>query len=179
MVLRNVLFKSKPSQVTLFFFLLFSWLFNCPVVTLHLSSRLFIFKQYFMHKLVADADGKERSVRKVGRIASCPVKFSYLLYDLGFGIGFQKAVAKKDFSGWSIKWKKTYRLNSILKLMSAVVFSELQTGEIGSVPWQSWIKDSFGHLSLSCFESCKYHLLCHWVKLKKRKLMYFSKQEGV
>jgi len=67
---------------------------------------LFIFKQYFMHKLVADADGKERSVRKVGRIASCPVKFSYLLYDLGFGIGFQKAVAKKDFSGQSIKWKK-------------------------------------------------------------------------
>lgn len=30
--------------------------------------------------------------------------------------------------------EKTYRLNSILKLMSAVVFSELQTGEIGSVP---------------------------------------------
>lgn len=59
-----------------------------------------------MHELVADAYGKELSVKKAGRLASSLVKFSSLLYDPGFGIGFQKAVAKKDFSGQSIKWKK-------------------------------------------------------------------------
>lgn len=56
--------------------------------------------------MVAVADGKEWSVRKGGSVASSPVKFSDSVWDPGFGTAFQNPVAKKDFPGQSINWKK-------------------------------------------------------------------------
>lgn len=129
MVFGNIQFSSIPSRVNLglIFFLQSSWLFNGPLW----KCTFVICTSSFKAVLYAEISGWCRwqgFISKEKRESSF-ISSKILWFSLRSraGIEFQTAVARKVFFWTEHQLEKCYKLNSTLKQMSAIVFSELET----------------------------------------------------